>query len=113
MLNDRETRRRRFAFEPERGEQPARDARLARTQRPRQRDDIARPHQPGEPRAQRFAGHDIGELNRHRASSATIRVPSPGSEISLDRKSVGYGKSLSVRVNLGGSRILPKTKPET
>ena len=41
-LDDREARARRLARQPQRGEQPARDAGLARAQRPVERDDVAR-----------------------------------------------------------------------
>src|SRR3546814_11295909 len=35
------------------------------------------------------------------------------SDLQLDRKSVGEGKSVSVRVALGGRRIIKKSNPQT
>src|SRR3546814_14367385 len=48
--------------------------------------------------------HDEGDHRRHPRS----RVPRPG-----DRKSVVEGKSVSVRVDLGGRRIIKKNKQQT
>src|SRR3546814_14172552 len=52
----------------------------------------------------------ITELSGGRTSRAFAAVRSKPSESHRDRKSVGSGKSVSVRVDLGGSRFIKKKK---
>src|SRR3546814_14072668 len=62
------------------------------------------------PRAARGRGDIAGPAGTASESlPLTVRRVRPAVQASVDRKSVVYGKSVSVRVDLGGRRIITKT----
>src|SRR3546814_11127786 len=57
------------------------------------------------PGAKVATGHEVLPLVR---KGAAIDFPGGGPDLRLERKSVGKGKGVSVRVNVGGSRNIKK-----
>src|SRR3546814_13740785 len=83
-----------------------------RARRPRRPRDHSDREQPARPRRRHpFPAPRIGLVDRRRAFPADplwIDEPRPRARHPPDRKSVVSGKSVSVRVDLGGRRIIKK-----